>query len=65
MSMNGPRMAAEILLAMGGTVNPDRQMAFTRMCEAIIRHIQINIEITSAGADPQGGTVTSTSTLVQ
>ncbi len=63
--MNGTRLAEEMLAAIGGKRTKDRQRAFARLAQAIVRHIQTNMVVTSVGADPQGGTVTSTSTLVQ
>ena len=63
--MNGAQMAAEVIQAMGGRQTPARVRAFQKMCEAIVAHIQKNMVVTSQGADPQGGAVTSTSTQVQ
>ncbi len=65
MPMNGNQLAAEMLRAMGGKVTPQRLKAFQRMADAIVKHIQANLVVASSGVDPQGGTVTSTSTLVQ
>ncbi len=64
MAMSGNQMAAEMLKAMGGKVTPARLKAFQKMAEAIVAHIQKNMQVTSTGADPQGGVVTSTSTTV-
>ena len=63
--MNGNKMAAEVIRAMGGKVTPHRLRAFQKMCDAIIKHIQQNMQVTSVGADPQGGVVNSQSTLIQ
>lgn len=63
--MNGNMLAAEMLKAIGGKVTPARLKAFQKMADAIVKHIQTNLQVTSTGADPQGGVVTSTSTIVQ
>jgi hypothetical protein len=46
MPMNGNMMAAEVLAAMGGMQTKDRILAFQRMCDAIVRHIQLNATVT-------------------
>ena len=57
--MDGDRLADEILREMGGRVYKGRREAFRRLCRAIVRHIQVNAQVNTTGADPQGGTVLS------
>lgn len=65
MPMNPVLLAQEMLDAIGGERTRERQRAFLKLASAIVRHIQVNMIVTSAGADPQGGSVTSISTIVQ
>ena len=37
---------------------------WTVVCQGIIDHVKADMKVTSQGADPQGGTVTSNSTTI-
>lgn len=63
--MMSNQMASEIIHAMGGRVTKARLRAFQRFCDALVRHVQNNMVVTSQGTDPQGGIVVSTSIKVQ
>jgi hypothetical protein len=63
--MMSNQMASEIIRAMGGKVTKARLRAFQRFCDALVKHVQNNMVVTSQGVDPQGGVVTSTSIKVQ
>jgi hypothetical protein len=63
--MNGNLLAAEVLKEMGGEVTPERLAAFQKLCEAVVKHIQRNLQVTAVGtAPPGGGPVTTTSTII-
>ena len=63
--MNGEILAAEILQAIGGGASPEREEAFRKLANAIVRHIQTQMQVTSLGiAPPLGGPVVSTSTAI-
>ena len=63
--MNSNQMAAEVLRSMGGRVTKARLKAFQMMCDAIIKHIQLNMQVTAFGTDSRGDTVTTQSTIIQ
>jgi hypothetical protein len=46
MPLNGQQMAREVMAAIGGKSTKVRQKAFEKMCDAIVKHIQLNAVVT-------------------